>query len=392
MNVKHLIIISLYLLVLFLLYTILTKQPESFKTISYDDNILLRSTNINLNSLQTNKVNIKDLTFSNGRLLTKDTIKSLKEIPLKLKDKICLGDTCIDIPHINKVKQFFPYGSIIAYYNDNNNDNIPNGWDLCDGSNNTPDLRGKFIIGAGRNYNIKDTGGQDTITLEAKNIPEHSHDMFIPKKGTDIKSEGSIHKFLDDSIINEGIKGGNGFFIGPSNFSSPVDKESTLEYIENVKIYRHKGGKRWGNTNLTFNYEDKFGNKGVWNRHIKKMFRYQPRIIPINLIVKKGTFKYSNLQPNSNNIYYLESNLILFIPPAKEVPADNTEHTPTQYNTLPAHFKVVYLMRNVKPEKPASKTVESKDCHITIEPGKTKEEKKEILIAQLKCLGQTPWI
>jgi len=378
MNTKHFIIFILYLLVLYSLYIILKKQNDLFQTksISYDDNILLRSNNITLQSLQTNKVNIKDLILSNGRILNKDTIKAFKNIPLKFKDKICLEDTCIDIPHINKLKRFFPYGSIIAYYD---HDDIPEGWSLCDGSNNTPDLRSKFIIGGGRNYNIKETGGQDTITLGKKNIPEHSHDMFIPKQGTDTIPLGTHHKLLNDSIINEGIKGGKGFYIGPSNFSSPVDKESTLEYREYVIINR-KGRGSWGPVTLQFSYIDKYGNPGVWTRHIKRMFRHHPRIIPINLIVKKYSFKYSPIPASSN--------LNIGFPPTKEV-IENDERNPTQYNTLPAHYKVVYLMRNVKA---SSKPLEQINCHKIFDKEPTKEAKKQILIDQLNCMGQKPWI
>ncbi|MGJ0848633.1 hypothetical protein ACR77J_18340, partial [Tissierella praeacuta] len=32
--------------------------------------------------------------------------------------------------------------------------NIPEGWALCDGNNGTPDLRDRFIVGAGRAYSI----------------------------------------------------------------------------------------------------------------------------------------------------------------------------------------------------------------------------------------------
>lgn len=36
---------------------------------------------------------------------------------------------------------------------------IPIGWQLCDGTNGTPDLRDKFVVGAGDTYDPDDTGG-----------------------------------------------------------------------------------------------------------------------------------------------------------------------------------------------------------------------------------------
>lgn len=36
---------------------------------------------------------------------------------------------------------------------------VPSGWYLCNGSNGTPDLRDKFIVGAGSAYSVNATGG-----------------------------------------------------------------------------------------------------------------------------------------------------------------------------------------------------------------------------------------
>lgn len=52
---------------------------------------------------------------------------------------------------------------------------IPAGWALCNGSNGTPDLRDRFIVGAGSSYSIGDTGGESTVTLSEAEMPEHNH-------------------------------------------------------------------------------------------------------------------------------------------------------------------------------------------------------------------------
>lgn len=56
---------------------------------------------------------------------------------------------------------------------------IPNGWQLCDGTNNTPDLRGKFIVGyhpGNTDYNtIGNTGGEKEVQLQTPNLPAHNH-------------------------------------------------------------------------------------------------------------------------------------------------------------------------------------------------------------------------
>jgi hypothetical protein len=43
---------------------------------------------------------------------------------------------------------------------------IPTGWYLCNGSNGTPDLRNRFVVGAGSAYAVGNTGGSaDAITV-----------------------------------------------------------------------------------------------------------------------------------------------------------------------------------------------------------------------------------
>jgi hypothetical protein len=42
---------------------------------------------------------------------------------------------------------------------------IPSGWLLCNGSSGTPDLRDRFIVGAGSTYAVAATGGSANATL-----------------------------------------------------------------------------------------------------------------------------------------------------------------------------------------------------------------------------------
>ena len=41
---------------------------------------------------------------------------------------------------------------------------VPAGWKICDGSSGTPDLRDRFVLGAGLSYQPLDTGGSMTHT------------------------------------------------------------------------------------------------------------------------------------------------------------------------------------------------------------------------------------
>lgn len=73
-----------------------------------------------------------------------------------------------------------PSGGIIIW--SGSSASIPSGWFLCNGSNSTPDLRDKFVVGAGSTYAVGATGGATTgtptinsYTLTTSDIPSHSH-------------------------------------------------------------------------------------------------------------------------------------------------------------------------------------------------------------------------
>ena len=71
--------------------------------------------------------------------------------------------------------------------------NIPGGWALCDGTNGAPDLRDRFIVGAGNTYTPGNTGGSTSktaevtglsvtnsaVTLSIAQIPSHNHSIAI---------------------------------------------------------------------------------------------------------------------------------------------------------------------------------------------------------------------
>lgn len=60
---------------------------------------------------------------------------------------------------------------------------IPSGWYLCDGTNTTPDLRDRFIVGAGSSYAVAATGGSKDATLVS-----HTHSITDPQHSHPIKS------------------------------------------------------------------------------------------------------------------------------------------------------------------------------------------------------------
>ena len=53
---------------------------------------------------------------------------------------------------------------------------IPAGWKLCDGTLGTPNLRDRFVVGAGTTYAVDATGG-DVNHTHAFTSDLHNHDL-----------------------------------------------------------------------------------------------------------------------------------------------------------------------------------------------------------------------
>lgn len=71
----------------------------------------------------------------------------------------------------------FPSGGIIIW--SGSIAAVPTGWVLCDGNNSTPDLRDRFVVGAGQGYSVGDTGGSATVSLVEANLPAHLHSVSL---------------------------------------------------------------------------------------------------------------------------------------------------------------------------------------------------------------------
>ncbi len=71
-----------------------------------------------------------------------------------------------------------PIGGIISW--SGSIADIPSNYNLCDGSNGTPDLRDKFIIGAGSVYDVGATGGASSHCHTPSAAP-----LFVTEDGVD---------------------------------------------------------------------------------------------------------------------------------------------------------------------------------------------------------------
>jgi len=74
------------------------------------------------------------------------------------------------------VEASFPAGGIVLW--SGSVASIPSGWALCNGSNGTPDLRNRFVVGAGSTYAVDATGGSaDAIVVS------HTHTATVTDPG-----------------------------------------------------------------------------------------------------------------------------------------------------------------------------------------------------------------
>jgi hypothetical protein len=86
---------------------------------------------------------------------------------------------------------------------------IPAGWTLCNGSNGTPDLRSRFVVGATGTWAVGATGGESSTTsdsqgahthtgdtgshvLTTSEIPSHTHTFTVNALNSDSQGQGAL--------------------------------------------------------------------------------------------------------------------------------------------------------------------------------------------------------
>lgn len=93
---------------------------------------------------------------------------------------------------------------------------IPDGWALCDGTNGTPDLRGRFVLGESNSHAMGETGGSEKVTLTEAQMPKHKHIY---------SRHGYSTQYVNANLSNGDYKGANTLASSGANTTETGDSQ-----------------------------------------------------------------------------------------------------------------------------------------------------------------------
>lgn len=221
-KIKYTKIMIQDLIIIILLFNLYRKQHTLTEKNSnqIDKNFIINefSKNINIESLK-NFSNILENVYSNQKLtlpfnviingdvdvsnkITSD-LGEFNEIIIDNKMKILNNKNLYCDEKINgDVINFLPKNSIVIWKGALNT--IPEGWVVCDGTNGTPNLQGRFVVGVGNEYSLNSKGGTTTETLTLSQIPAHKH--------TCTTSSAGRHKHNDYTVYLHNRSSGHQYY------------------------------------------------------------------------------------------------------------------------------------------------------------------------------------
>jgi len=127
---------------------------------------------------------------------------------------------------------------------------LPRGWVLCDGENGTPDLRGRFIVGAGEDYDVGATGGENKHTLSEDEMPSHTHRVTGGSHAHGYRDRYFVERPSDGALpANGGVE-----YTGKDVYgSNDSDSDNTYFYYKNATT-SYEGGHEHTVANTGGNY------------------------------------------------------------------------------------------------------------------------------------------
>lgn len=110
-------------------------------------------------------------------------------------------------------------------------------WHICDGTNGTPDLRDRFIVGSGSSYKVGDKGGEAKHKLAVNELPERTIVSFKNTSGKDITFQ-QIRGWDTElgTIVNNGW-GDCNIYDAKNNVTPPLTSGNLWQPHENRPPY-----------------------------------------------------------------------------------------------------------------------------------------------------------
>jgi hypothetical protein len=123
------------------------------------------------------------------------------------------NDTIIAILN-NYLNDLFPVGMVILWAG--SVASISSGWALCDGTNGTPDLRNRFVVGAGSTYSVGGTGGAVSGTTSTAGA--HTHGGATGSTALTTAQMPTHFHSLGSNVVS--LTGSGGQITGSGTFSN----------------------------------------------------------------------------------------------------------------------------------------------------------------------------
>jgi microcystin-dependent protein len=175
---KYLIILSIIIIVFYCLYCNQKDNKETFTSLVGCNTDIATLTNL-----------AKELQSPTGILIPRDlTLKYRHKFSSGDDDWLRLKSHAITADHANMAVRnlnvdgsfnLLPRGMITVW----NKNVAPSGWAFCDGTQGTPDLRGRFILGQGQgpnltNRSLGEINGYESKILTIDELPSHTHGIY----------------------------------------------------------------------------------------------------------------------------------------------------------------------------------------------------------------------
>ena len=110
---------------------------------------------------------------------------------------------------------------------------IPSGWVLCDGTNSTPNLQDRFVVGAGNTYAVDANGGSaDAVVVS------HTH-------STTVSDPGHAHGWSYSNRLLYNAGGGN-----PNTYPGGAANQTTSSATTGISVTANSTGVSGTNANL----------------------------------------------------------------------------------------------------------------------------------------------